>query len=471
MPDTTAPPVTGRARTAALLVILVAAFMDLMDVTILYVVLPAIQTDLRAGPSAVEWMSSGYTLALAVGLITGARMGDRLGHRRVFLAGMAGFVVASALCGVAMTAGTLVAARVLQGLCAAAMVPQVLSQIQVMYAAEERGRAMAAYSALVPLAAAVGTVLGPVLLTWDLAGAGWRMVFFVNVAVGLVALPVAARLLPASRTAGAARPDLAGMAIATTGLVLLLYPLITAAGRPAWPAWATASVVAGSAVLAAFVVHQRRLAARGGEPLLRVALLRVRALSGGLAVQLLFLAAIIGFFLVFMQYVQLGLGYGPLRAGLTLLPWSLVVAVLAGVSATVLLPRLGRVAVQLGLLLNASGYALLAVAPGSGWAAMLPGIVVGAAGMGMATSPLAVLTLNDLAPADAGTGSGLLNTTSQLGAALGVAIVGTVFFTRLHAPGQRASDALAASLWLGAGLLVLAAAAAFLLPRRYAAAG
>ncbi|QKW33481.1 MFS transporter [Actinomadura sp. NAK00032] len=466
--------IAGRMRTAALLAILLATFMDLMDVTILYLVLPSIATDLGAGPAAVEWMSVGYTLALALGLITGARAGDRLGYKRVFLGGMVGFVAASALCGAAVTPGMLVAARVLQGLFAAAMVPQVLSQIQVMYAPAERGPAMAAYSALTPLAAAVGTVLGPVLLVWDLAGAGWRLVFFVNVAVGLVTLPIAWRLLPEARAARAARFDLAGVGICTAGLVLLLYPLITAADRPHWPAWATASMAAGLAVLAGFAVHQRRLAARGGDPLLRVGLLRIRSLSGGLLVQALFLTPIIGFFLVFLQFLQFGLGHGALRAGLTLLPWSIVVAVFAGVSAAVLLPRIGRAAVQIGLVVNAIGLALLALAaadaaPGTGWAELLPGILVGAAGMGLVVSPVAALTFADLPPAEAGSGSGLFGTTSQLGASAGVALMGTVFFARVREHGGAGrvafGDALAVSLWVGIGLLGLALAASFLLPR------
>lgn len=178
-----------------------------------------------------------------------------------------------------------------------------------------------------------------------------------------------------------------------------------------------------------------------------------------------------------MQFLQTGLGFGPLRAGLTLLPWSVIVAVVAGLSASVLLPRFGRLTVQTGLVLNAAGFALLAVAASgatsrTGGTALLPGILVGAVGMGLATSPLAVLTLTDLAPADAGTGSGLFNTTSQLGAALGVATLGTVFFAGLRtpspdSPARHAGHAFAASLWLGVGLLAAAAVAGFLLPRRH----
>ncbi|MFD0900457.1 MFS transporter [Actinomadura sediminis] len=471
------PTISGRRRTIALLAILLAAFMDLMDVTILYVVLPPLETDLHASPASVVWMSSGYTLALALGLITGARIGDRLGHKRVFLAGMGGFLAASVLCGLSVAPGMLVGARVVQGVFAAAMIPQVLSQIQVMYAPAERGAALAAYSALTPLAAALGMVFGPLLVNWDLFGTGWRMVFFVNVVVGAVTMPVAWRLLPEGGRSRAARLDLAGVGISTVGLVLVLYPLITAAERPRWSGWATASVLAGLAVLAGFVAHQRRLALRGGEPLLRMGLLRIRTLSAGLVVQLTYLAPIVGFFLVFMQFLQLGLGYGAMRAGLMLLPWSIVVAVVAGVSAGVLLPKIGRLTIQIGLVLNAAGFALLALAAAgatgaTGWTAFLPGVLVGAAGMGLVTSPIAVLTLTDVPPAEAGTGSGLFNTTGQLGNSIGVAVIGTVFFARLHGgpDGSRVrdfGDAMATSLWLGIGLLALALAASFLLPRHH----
>jgi EmrB/QacA subfamily drug resistance transporter len=478
---TVAPPVAGRARTLALIVILSAAFMDLMDVTILNVVLPAIETSLHAGPAAVEWMLTGYTLALALGLITGARLGDLRGHKKVFLAGIAGFAAASALCGVAVSPGMLVGARILQGLFAAVMIPQVLSQIQLMYHPAERGPAMAAFSALSGIAATVGPILGPALLAWNLAGAGWRLVFFVNVAVGLFALPAAWRLLPEARATHATRLDLPGVGISTVGLVLLLYPLITAANRPHWQGWSTGSIIAGILVLAGFLAHQRRRAAHGGDPLLRIGLLRIRSLAGGLAVQLLFLIPIMGFFLVFMQFLQLGLGYPPLRAGLTLLPWSVIVTLAAALAAAVLLPKIGRATVQLGLLATAGGFALLALAgagatPATGWAALLPGILLGAAGMGLVVSPIIVLTLTDLAPTEAGTGSALFNTTTQLGASLGVAVIGTVFFTRvhLHTSGAAAAvladtfgHALAISLWTGIGLLTLALAASFLLPRHH----
>lgn len=471
-------PITSGARTAALLAMLLATFMDLMDVTILFVVLPTITTELGAGPAAAEWASVGYTLALALTLVTGARLGDRIGYKRAFLGGMTGFVLASALCGLAVSPEMLVGARVLQGLFAAVMVPQVLSLIQVMYAPTERGPAMAAYSTLTPLASAVGVVLGPVLMEWDVAGAGWRLVFFVNVLVGAVVLPLAWKLLPSGQGARPGRFDLAGVGLSALGTLLVLYPLITSADRDTWPWWATATLVAGLLVLALFVRYQISVAKRGGDPLIRVSLFRTRSLTGGLMVQLSYLSATIGFFLVFLQFLQHGLGFSPLSAGLMLVPWSVMVALLAGVSAAVLLPRIGRRTIFLGLLVNAVGFGWLALVaqnatPDTGWAQLLPGVLIGAAGMGLVTAPVAVLTLSELAPRDAGAGSGLFNTFSQLGSSVGVATIGTLFFI-VAGPGSsdatasaatRFGESLAVSLWAAVGLLAVACVAASLLPR------
>jgi EmrB/QacA subfamily drug resistance transporter len=470
--------ITGAARTAALLAVLLATFMDLMDVTILFVVLPTITTDLGASPAAAEWASVGYTLALALTLITGARVGDRVGYKNAFLGGMAGFILASALCGLAVSPEMLVAARVFQGLFAAVMVPQVLSLIQVMYAPAERGPAMAAYSTLTPLASAVGVVLGPVLMEWDIAGAGWRLVFLVNVVVGAVVLPLAWRLLPTGQGASSGRFDFAGVGLSALGTLLILYPLVTSADRGTWPWWATATAVGGLLVLAIFVRYQISVAKRGGEPLIRISLFRTRSLTGGLVVQLLYLSATIGFFLVFLQFLQRGLAFSPLSSGLMLVPWSIVVALLAGASATVLLPRIGRYTIFLGLFVNAVGFIWLAVVAqnatlDTGWVQLLPGVLIGAVGMGLVTAPVAVLTLSELAPEDAGAGSGLFNTFSQLGSSVGVALIGTLFFiTAGRGPSNTDAsatslfgDALGASLWAAVGLLAVAFVAAWLLPR------
>jgi EmrB/QacA subfamily drug resistance transporter len=454
--------------------------MDLMDVTILNVLLPSIETDLHASPAQLEWMLSGYTLALALGLISGARLGDMFGRKRVFLIGVAGFAAASALCGFSVDANMLVAARVLQGLLAALMIPQVLAQIQVLYAPHERGGAMAAFSALTGLAASVGPILGPALLGWNLWGTGWRLVFFVNVAVGAIAVMTCLKLLPESRATGAARLDLPGVAICTAGLLLVLYPLITAADRSHWPAWTYASIAAGALVLIGFVQHERRVRTRGGTPLLQVSLLRFRSVRGGLLVQLVFFIPVMGFFLIIMQFLQVGLHMSPLSAGLTMLPWSVATAVLAATSATLRLPKIGRATVQIGLVILAAGFALVAV-PAAGATAhtgtpdVIAGMIVGGAGMGLVVAPLAQLTLTDVPIEHAGSGSALFSATTQLAAAFGVAAIGSFFFTHLHAastsPAAQAASfghSLATSLWLGIGLLAAALVATLVLPRQQA---
>lgn len=463
------------ARSIALVAILLAAFMDLMDVTILNVLLPTIETDLDASPAQLEWMLSGYTLALALGLISGARLGDMFGRKRVFLIGVAGFAAASALCGLSMDASMLVAARVLQGLLAAVMIPQVLVQLQVRYAPHERGGAMAAFSALTGLAASVGPILGPALLSWNLWGAGWRLVFFINVVVGVITIVTCLKLLPESRATGAARLDLPGVAICTVGLLLVLYPLVTAADRGDWRAWTYATIAAGVAVLAGFVGYERRVSTRGGTPVLQVVLLRFRSVRGGLLVQLVFFVPVMGFFLIIMQFLQVGLGMSPLSAGLTMLPWSVATAVFAATSATLLLPKIGRATVQIGLLVIAAGFVLVAIpaaaaTPQTGWLNVIAGMIVGGAGMGLIVAPLAQLTLTDVPVEHASSGSALFNATTQLAAAFGVAVIGSFFFTRLQhtgtTPAASFGDALATSLWLAIGLLVVALAATFVLPRR-----
>lgn len=472
--------ITGTTRTIALTVVLLAAFMDLMDVTILNVMLPTIEADLHAGPAALEWMLSGYTLALTAGLIVGARLGDRWGYKRVFIIGVAGFTTASALCSVSIDPGMLIAARIGQGLFAAVMIPQVLSQIQLLYRAEERGPAMAAFSALSGIAATLGPILGPVLLDWNLAGQGWRLVFWVNVPVGVFAAIAAARLLPDGHRDIDQRLDPMSVLLAGSGLALVIYPLITASAGTGRPAWAYLVIAAGLAVLALFFVRQRRIASRGGRPLIDVTVLAQRSLAGGLAVQLLFLAPIMGFFLTVMQFLQRGLAMSPLHAGSTMLAWSITVTVFAGLSATVLLPRIGRRTVQLGLLTTAIGLLLLATVAAhanshTGTPDLLPGILVGAAGMGLVVAPIAQLTLDDLAPDQIGTGSGLFNTVSQLGACLGVAAIGTLFFRGLrHHTGTDSAaaygHAFEQTLWVSIGLLAVALVISYALPRPQAAA-
>lgn len=476
---TSAPPMTmaSRTRTISLIVILFAVFIDLIGVTILNVVIPSIQTNLHAGPAALQWIQVGYSLPLAVGIVSGARLGDLYGHKLIFIIGMAGVAVTSVLCAVADTPGVLVGARVAQGLFAAAAIPQVLSQIQVMYSAQQRGGPMAAYSSLAGLAATVGPIVGPLLLKWNLLGQGWRMAFWVNVPFALIIVIASAFLLPESKTPDAGSVDVLGVLISGAGLLLVLYPLTSAANASQWPVWSYVSIVAGLAVLAGFAAHQKRVSARGGTPLVEMSLFRFRSAQGGLLVQFLFFVPTMGFFLVYMLFLQLGLGMSSLSAGLLMLPWSVAVLVFAMFAATMMLPRIGRLTIQLGVIVLAAGFALTAIVAGSataqtGWNQLIWGVLIGGAGMGMLVAPLMQLTLTDVPVESAGSGSALYNTVTQLAASVGIAVIGTVFFTGLRSgarttsslPGQYGS-AISTSLWVGIGLLVIAFAASFLLPR------
>ncbi|RBM19720.1 MFS transporter [Streptomyces sp. PT12] len=435
---------------------------------------------MNASPAQLQWILGGYTLALGTGLITGARLGDIHGRRRMFVVGVAGFTAASALCALAVGPGMLIATRVAQGLFAAAMVPQVLAQIQVMFAPEERGGPMAAFSSLVSLAATLGPILGPLLAEADLWGMGWRLVFWVNVPVGVLTLVASLRLLPESRAPGAA--------LSTAALVLLLYPLIAVSDEAHWPGWATALVVVGALTLGAFALHQRRARARDGTPLVEPTLFRYRSLRDGLLVQLLFFVPVMGFLMVLTQFLQVGVGMGPVEAGLTIAPWAVAVGVGASLGAAVLVPRIGRVTVQAGLALLMGAFLLLTpvaggATPDLGLLDLLPGVLLGVllggAGMGLVVAPIVQLTLADVPTEHAGSGSALFNTVTQIAAAIGGAAIGTYYFSGVRdvlATATGSPEALAdgvggafrGTLVLCAALLVAALAATFLLPSRAA---
>jgi MFS family permease len=241
----------GRARTVALLSLFLASTMELLDTTIVNVALPTIDSGLRASAAQLQWMVAAYPLAFAVGLITGSRLGDLVGRKRVFVGGLVGFTLMSAACGFAPNAELLVAFRALQGGAAAAMIPQVLSSLQVMYAPHERAKAMGMFTGLAGLSAVLGPVIGAVLTEADLGGLGWRSIFLVNVPFGLLAIAAALRWVPESVATRRPRIDLRGVATLATGLFAVLYPLIL--GRElGWPLWVYAVMAAGVGVLVAF---------------------------------------------------------------------------------------------------------------------------------------------------------------------------------------------------------------------------
>jgi len=277
-------------RWVALAVVLVAGFMQLVDISIVNVAIPSIQRDLDATYSQIQWVLAGYQLAFAVTLITGGRLGDIFGRKRLFMLGMAGFTLASALCGLAQSPGMLVGSRFLQGVMGAVMFPQILSVIQVTFPPRERGTAFGIFGATIGLATITGPLVGGLLIEGDLLGLGWRPIFLVNVPIGIGALVAAALYLRESRAPRALRLDPAGVGLATAGLLLLVYPLVQ--GRDlGWPAWTFASMAASVLVLAAFAAWERRKKAADGSPLVDLDLFRQRAFVAGVLVAAIFFMA------------------------------------------------------------------------------------------------------------------------------------------------------------------------------------
>lgn len=393
MPTTVpvAPAAADRRRWIALAVVLTASFMDLVDATIVNIALPRIQQETGATFSALQWVTAGYALAFALGLITGGRLGDIHGRRRVFLLGMAGFTVASALCGFAATPGMLVGARVLQGATAALMVPQVLAIIHVSFPAHERGKVFGMFGAVIGLGAVCGPLIGALLTEGDLFGLGWRPIFLINLPVGIAGILLGRRFLTESRSPEALRLDLVGTALATAGLLMLLYPL-TQGRESGWPLWGFVSMALSPVVLALFVRYERAKARKDGSPLVELSLFRVRTFAAGAGVQLTFGAVSGLFFLMWTLYMQLGLGWGPLHAGLTGVPFSLACSAAAGMSVQKLVPRFGRKVLQAGALIMLAGALLYLWQAGRQGTAMtslqmVPAMVLMGAGMGLIVAP------------------------------------------------------------------------------------
>ena len=434
-------PLTGRARTAALVSLLLASTMELIDTTIVNVALPSIEADLGASGSQLQWMVAAYPLAFAVALITGSRLGDAFGRKRLFVGGLLAFIAMSAACGLAPDPGTLVAFRALQGLGAAAMIPQVMSNIQVMYAPAERAKAMGAFTGLAGIATVAGPVLGAVLTEADIAGTGWRAIFLVNVPVGALAVYAALRYIPESRSAARPNLDPLGVLMLAGGLLAVLYPL-TMGREQGWPAWTFAMVVVGVAVLARFVTLQRRAEIVGREPLVALSLYRERSFAGGSAVLMLLFVSMGAYFLAQTIYLQAGLGWSVLKAGLTGIPFAVTTAAMAGVGVVVLAPRIGRRVLQLGALVLAAGAVVVmatvqVATPDTTFWLFLPGFVVTGAGFGLMVAPIGMFTVADVPVEQAGSASGLFNTTSQLATSIGVAVLGTVFFEVAERQGSR----------------------------------
>jgi EmrB/QacA subfamily drug resistance transporter len=438
-----APEGADPRRWVALAVVLIAGFMQLVDISIVNVAIPSIQRDLDATYAEIQWVLAGYQLAFAVMLITGGRLGDIFGRKRLFMVGMAGFTVASALCGLAQSPDMLIASRILQGLMGAIMFPQILSVIQVTFPPRERATAFGMFGATIGLATITGPLVGGLLIEADLFGLEWRPIFLVNVPIGIIALIAATRFLAESKAPRALRLDPGGVAIVTAGLLLLVYPLVQ--GRDLdWPLWTFLSMAAAVPVLAGFLVFERRKKARDGSPLVDPDLFRQHAFVPGLLLAAIFFMGIPAFFLTFSLFLQIGLGFSALHAGLTGAPFA-VGSALASTASVRLAPALGRRILSVGSLLMVAGMlGLIWTVDRYGGAVtswqLLPALLVCGLGLGCVVAPLVNVVLAGIRAQDAGAASGVLTTVQQVGGAVGVALIGVIFFGLLGSQAAGVAD-------------------------------
>lgn len=445
-------------------VVLVAAFVAILDSFIVIVAGPAIRADLGATDAELQWVLAAYQLTYAVFLVTGGRLGDLVGRRRMFVAGMALFTVSSVACALAPTVGVLVAARLVQGLGTAAMLPQVYAVIVEQLGQAQRHRAFGVLGVVIGMATIGGQLVGGVLVGADLLGTGWRSVFWVNVPIGVAAVAAARRWLPPAPAGRARRLDVPGVAVLSAALVLLCVPLIQ--GREAgWPWWAWAGLAGSAVAFAAFVGVERRSA----DPLLAPSLFGIRSFSVGIALVLAIYACLTSYYLVLSVALQEGLGMDALGAGLVYAPAAVTFFVFSMVASR-LVPRFGRRVLEVGSVVLVLGYAATALVLLGGLpftpAVVVPTLVLQSVGGGLLITPSLNAVLARVGPEAAGSASGALSTAQQVGGALGVALVGVVFYGAFEpaTPGS-AAHALGVSSLFTCGTAVLATVLVFLLPR------
>ncbi len=467
MPSSTKAP---RGVWLAFSAVLVAAIMDLLDTTIAQNAAPAIRADLDGSLADLQWVSAAYTLALAIGLLTGGRLGDIYGRKRMLMVGVAGFTLASVLCAAAPTIELLVAGRAIQGLVGAVMLPQVLGVIRDLFPPKEMAKAFAILGPVAGMSAVLGPILSGLLIDLDAFGLSWRTIFLINVPVGIYALVVGRRHIPAvAPEPGSTGLDVRGSLLGGIGLLALVYPLVQ--GRElGWPAWTLAMLAGSVVVLVAFGVSQVRRARAGRTPLVEPSVFRHRSYTAGLGFVACFLASMGGLAIALAVLLQVGLGFTPIDAAIAGAPYAIGGFVGSGLSGG-LAPKLGRQILQAGLVLKAAGMVWMIVAfetAGGGlsaWDFTAP-LAVAGVGMGMVWVPLFDIVIGDVEGRELGSAASVLTAVQQLGMTLGIAVIGTVLFEALD--GQAAADFVAASevaLVLAVAGCVVAFVLGFLLPR------
>ncbi|MEV5983306.1 MFS transporter [Streptomyces sp. NPDC052114] len=470
--DPSAQPGTPKVALAAkisLVVVLVAELMNVLDHSVVLNAIPTLQASLGATPAQVQWLTAGYGLALALGLVTGGRLGDAYGRRSVFLTGTVVFTTASLLCGLAQGPGMLIGARVLQGAGAAVMIPQVLATLHVTFDGEHRSRAFSLYGAVLTLGSVLGPVLGGVLTGADLFHLGWRTIFLINLPIGLAVVLGGWKFITESTAPKAERLDLTGVLLSALAVVLIIFPL-TEGHSHQWPLWCFAMLAAGLAVLGVFLRQQQRR--QDDAPLVVLALFRQKAFSGGLSAQMTFGTLSGMFFITWTLFLQRGLGMSPLHAALAFV--LLTVGEMTGVMITMKAAgRYGRRLPQAGALIALVATVGYGLQINSGQADLtllamaLPLLLLGLA-FGTIGGPLADLALSKVPHENAGSASGLCNTSIHLGMALGTALTALVFFSATDGSSGAAvnHDAFTHVLWWIGIAFATMWALMFLLPTR-----
>jgi EmrB/QacA subfamily drug resistance transporter len=424
----------------ALVVVLAATLMSIIDASIVNVAIPSIQTELNTNTAQIQLVVVGYVLAYAVGLVTGGRLGDIFGRKRMFQLGVLMFTLASLACGLAPNADILILSRVIQGLGSALMVPQVISIIQVDFLSAEKPTAFSIYGAVVGFAAVFGQILGGILIGANVLNFGWRTVFLVNVPIGIIALVASVLLVRESRAEGKKKLDLIGVGLLAIGLVLLTYPLST--GEDAgWPLWTFISLILSIPFFILFVQYEQRLTRLDGAPLVPMSLFHDRRFTFGLITALTFYGTNAALYFMVSVFLQDGHNFTPLLSGIAFAPLG-VGFLLSSLVAPRMIARQGLQVLYYGAILilicdigmiftvRALGIGLLNPWP------LVPFIFLIGVGQGFIGTPLINLILVNIAHRHAGAASGAVTTANQLSQALGVALIGVVFFSMLGTPGK-----------------------------------
>ena len=428
---TTGPAPAASMTAAGLVTVLLGVFLPQTDMFIVNVALPTIEADLHMSEAMLELVVAGYGVSFALLLVLGGRLGDLLGRRRLFLAGIAAFTATSVWCGVAESPAQLVTARIVQGASAAILLPQVLATIQATTSGRARASALGVYAAVTGAAASAGLAIGGALVSADLAGTGWRPIFLVNLPVGLIALLLAVRHVPETTSPQPLRIDLAGTGLLAAGVICLLVP-VTEGRALGWPAWNWALLALAPAALAALAIVSRRQEGTGRVPLVPPSLVRLPSVRRGLAIVLPFFGGAGGFFFNYSLLTQRGLAAAPVTAGL-----SLAVMTTGFFAASMTTARLAdrygasRV-ITAGAVTQGLGLGIIAITVLAAWSeltvpALAPGLAVAGFGQGLVVGPLFGAVLAQVDTAHAGVGGGVLVTTQQLALALGAGLLGSLF--------------------------------------------